>query len=139
MIDESNYAIAIVRLDEDEGGGYLGFVPDLPGCMSDGETRQEALQNTQEALEEWLEEQISREVEIPLPGSAAADAREREEYLLDAIKSLAAYRDTADEKIAELERQLTELIAVLKDDHGRLPGRFAIPSATRAKTPKLPN
>ncbi len=37
------YAIHIERLAESDGGGYLATVPDLPGCMSDGATPEEAL------------------------------------------------------------------------------------------------
>ena len=32
------YSLRIERLADKAGGGYLATVPDLPGCMSDGET-----------------------------------------------------------------------------------------------------
>ncbi|MCZ7674866.1 MAG: type II toxin-antitoxin system HicB family antitoxin [Roseovarius sp.] len=119
----TKYAIVIVPLDDEDGGGYLGFAPDLPGCMSDGETQSEALQNTQDAIGEWLDLQRSRNVEIPDPGSASALAQQREEQLLDAIRSLADYRkqvdadyrEQVDEENKRLKRKLAELIAVLKD------------------------
>ena len=38
----------------DEGGGWLASFPDLPGCMSDGETPEEALHNAAEAETAWL-------------------------------------------------------------------------------------
>ena len=38
----------------DEGGGWLASFPDLPGCMSDGETPEEALRNAAEAESAWL-------------------------------------------------------------------------------------
>jgi predicted RNase H-like HicB family nuclease len=44
------YPVRIDRLAESDGGGYLATVPDLPGCMSDGETPEEALKNVQEAI-----------------------------------------------------------------------------------------
>jgi antitoxin HicB len=47
------YAVHIVKLPENEGGGYVASVPDLPGCMSDGTTPEEALHNVQEAIESW--------------------------------------------------------------------------------------
>ncbi|MCY4333954.1 MAG: type II toxin-antitoxin system HicB family antitoxin [Litoreibacter sp.] len=136
MNRSTEYLIAIMALDDDDGGGYLGFVPDLPGCISDGDTRDEALRNTELALNEWLELQSSREKEIPEPGAAAESARAKEEKLLDAIALLADYRESADEKIASLERQLTELIAVLKDDVGRLPSRYT-PSSKPAISKKV--
>jgi len=37
-----------------EGGGWLASFPDLPGCMSDGETPEEALRNAAEAESAWL-------------------------------------------------------------------------------------
>jgi len=39
------YAVRIERLAENDGGGYLATVPDLPGCMSDGETPEEAAEH----------------------------------------------------------------------------------------------
>ncbi len=36
------YPVIISPLSEDDGGGFLATVPDLPGCMSDGETPEEA-------------------------------------------------------------------------------------------------
>ena len=41
-------------LADDEGGGWLASFPDLPGCMSDGETPEEALRNAAEAETAWL-------------------------------------------------------------------------------------
>jgi len=38
---EFNYKIKIIKLTEEDGGGYLAYVPELPGCMSDGETLEE--------------------------------------------------------------------------------------------------
>jgi antitoxin HicB len=50
----TSYPIVIVELPESEGGGFLGTAPDLPGCLSDGATPDEALHNTQAAIAEWL-------------------------------------------------------------------------------------
>ena len=41
-------------LTNDEGGGWLASFPDLPGCMSDGESPEEALHNAAEAESAWL-------------------------------------------------------------------------------------
>ena len=49
------YAVRIERLAENDGGGYLATVPDLPGCMSDGATPEEALKNVQDAIVTWIE------------------------------------------------------------------------------------
>jgi antitoxin HicB len=47
---------AVVREDETTDGGrvFLAEVPDLPGCMSHGDTPEEALQNLQEAIDLYL-------------------------------------------------------------------------------------
>ncbi len=50
-----DYAIRIEKLSADDGRGYLATVPDLPGCMSDGETPEEALHNIQDAITAWIE------------------------------------------------------------------------------------
>lgn len=39
----------------DEDGMFLVEVPELPGCMADGETPEEALQNSEVIISEWLE------------------------------------------------------------------------------------
>ncbi|MDQ0396016.1 type II toxin-antitoxin system HicB family antitoxin [Labrys monachus] len=51
-----DYPIVIEPAPEEEGGGYRARVPDLPGCISDGETRQEAVSNIQQAIMAWLAE-----------------------------------------------------------------------------------
>ena len=45
-----------VVLEPSEEGGYTVLVPSLPGCISEGETREEALKNIQEAIELYLEQ-----------------------------------------------------------------------------------
>ncbi len=44
-----------VILEPSEEGGYTATVPALPGCISEGNTRQEALRNIEEAIELYLE------------------------------------------------------------------------------------
>lgn len=115
----TEYPIVIVRLSEEDGGGYLGYAPDLPGCMSDGATITEAATNAEAALAEWLEGAASLGHAIPLPGEAARRAGERERKLVDALQAYVDYSQSADRKISGLERRLSELIAVLKDEAGR--------------------
>ena len=42
-------------LEKSEEGGYTVFVPSLPGCISEGDTRKEALDNIKEAIKLYLE------------------------------------------------------------------------------------
>ena len=44
-----------VVLEACEEGGYTVYVPSLPGCISEGDTRDEALENIREAIELYLE------------------------------------------------------------------------------------
>jgi predicted RNase H-like HicB family nuclease len=44
-----------VILEQDEDGVYVAEVPALPGCISQGATRVEALENAQEAIKAYLE------------------------------------------------------------------------------------
>jgi len=44
-----------VVLEPSDDGGYTAFVPALPGCISEGDTREEALSNIEEAVKLYLE------------------------------------------------------------------------------------
>jgi len=44
-----------VVIEPQEEGGYTVYVPSLPGCISQGETIEEALKNIKEAIELYLE------------------------------------------------------------------------------------
>jgi predicted RNase H-like HicB family nuclease len=66
------YAVHIERLAESDGGGYLATVPDLPGCMSDGATPEEALKNVQEAISSWIEAAREWEMDVPEPSPPLA-------------------------------------------------------------------
>jgi predicted RNase H-like HicB family nuclease len=44
-----------VVLEPSDEGGYTVYVPSLPGCISEGETLEEALKNIREAIELYLE------------------------------------------------------------------------------------
>jgi predicted RNase H-like HicB family nuclease len=44
-----------VVLEPSEEGGYTVYVPSLPGCISEGDTKEEALENIREAIDLYLE------------------------------------------------------------------------------------
>ena len=54
-----------VVLTSDESGGFVVSVPMLPGCVSQGETREEALANIREAASAYVESLIAHGEEIP--------------------------------------------------------------------------
>ena len=51
----------------DDGGGYMITFPDLPGCMSDGETMEEVLVNGRDAFNSWIAAQMDMGRRIPAP------------------------------------------------------------------------
>jgi antitoxin HicB len=61
----SKYSIAI---HPEEEGGYTALIPDLLGCVSQGETLEEVIANIKEARELWIATvYFSGKKEIPLP------------------------------------------------------------------------
>ncbi len=44
-----------VLIEQDEGGMFVAECPSLPGCISQGKTRKEALENIQDAIKGYLE------------------------------------------------------------------------------------
>ena len=61
----SRYELIIFWSDEDEC--YVVEVPELPGCVADGKTYEEAIENAQLVISEWIETARSLRREIPLP------------------------------------------------------------------------
>ena len=52
--------------DSDEGGFVVSY-PDLPGCLSTGDTVDEAIANAEDAKKEWFEAALEMGQDIPLP------------------------------------------------------------------------
>ena len=65
-----DYAVVIEPLSDEDGGGFLATVPDLPGCMPGGDTREAAARNIEDAIVCWLEEAKAIGRNIPEPKSA---------------------------------------------------------------------
>jgi predicted RNase H-like HicB family nuclease len=63
----SKYPIVIEALTNDRGGGFLARVPDLPGCMAEGETREAAARGIANAITAWIDEAEKRKQQIPCP------------------------------------------------------------------------
>ena len=64
----SAYNIRLTQLSPEDGGVYLAWVPDLPGCMSDGNTPEEAYANAMDAIDDWISEAIRLGRVVPMPG-----------------------------------------------------------------------
>jgi predicted RNase H-like HicB family nuclease len=61
----SKYEIIIYWSKADDA--YIAEVPELPGCMADGGSYQEAVANAEVIIEEWLETATSLGRPIPVP------------------------------------------------------------------------
>jgi antitoxin HicB len=75
----AEYPLTVRPLTADEGGGYLIEYPDFPGCMSDGETPEEAITNGKDALRGMILTMMEFGDPIPEPGSKMlpSDVRDR--------------------------------------------------------------
>ena len=65
----AEYPCVLTPLSEADGGGWLVSYPDLPGCVSDGETPEEAIKNGNDAVQSWLA--VNIELDRPVPKSSA--------------------------------------------------------------------
>ncbi|WP_243028146.1 type II toxin-antitoxin system HicB family antitoxin [Thermus albus] len=63
-----NLKYPVLLVPEPEGG-FTALIPDLPGCVSVGESPEEAFKNVEEARQLWLETAYEYGDEIPLPSS----------------------------------------------------------------------
>ena len=59
----SRYEIIIYWSEEDDA--FIAEVPELPGCMADGKTYQEAVANAETVIGEWIE--TARDLGRPIP------------------------------------------------------------------------
>jgi predicted RNase H-like HicB family nuclease len=59
------YEIIIYWSEEDNA--YIAEIPELPGCMADGATYEEAIKNAQVIIDEWIgtAKELGREIPVP--------------------------------------------------------------------------
>jgi antitoxin HicB len=128
MTDKQFYPIAVVELSADDGGGYLAYAPDLKGCMSDGETPEQAFKNGQQAVKEWIEHALAQKQEIPKPGSASANAIHARESLVVRIREQSATIESFDRELRELRLSLEAMTERLEKVSSE-PAMWAAPVA----------
>lgn len=86
-METPKYPFEITLLSEEDGPGYLITFPDLPGCMSDGASIEEALTNGADAEKAWIQAATKWGDAVPEPGgSTKAPGR----FVLRTPKSLHA-------------------------------------------------
>jgi predicted RNase H-like HicB family nuclease len=60
------------RVEPDPEGGFVASIPDLPGCYSAGETKQEAIERLEESKAAWIESYYATHGEAPEPSSLSS-------------------------------------------------------------------
>lgn len=76
--DLEAYPFVVRKLPNEEGGGYLAEYPDVPHCIADGKTPEEAIHNGREALEACLATLAEFGKRIPTPGSTTSSGQWRQ-------------------------------------------------------------
>lgn len=61
----TDYKYEVILYWSNEDDAFIAEVPELPGCMADGESYQEALANVEVVIHEWIE--TARELNRPIP------------------------------------------------------------------------
>lgn len=51
----------------DDDNSFIVEVPELPGCMADGKTVEDAVKNSETIIREWIETALERGIEVPEP------------------------------------------------------------------------
>ena len=62
---KSRYELIIYWSDDDDA--YVVEVPELPGCMADGQSYVEAVENAEKVIDEWIETAKDLGREVPKP------------------------------------------------------------------------
>lgn len=88
MTKYQEYTIVVSPLSDEDGGGFIARVPDLPGCFGDGASQGEAIADASMAIVEWIEEYSKMGRDIPQPGSMASEARRHREAEIKLITDL---------------------------------------------------
>jgi len=61
------YTTIIEPINDESGFYYVGRIMEFEGCMTDGDSKEETLQNLQEAMELWIETKLGNGFEVPEP------------------------------------------------------------------------
>jgi excisionase family DNA binding protein len=93
---QNKYQVVIYWSDEDRA--YIVEIPELPGCMADGKTRQEAVTNAETIMKEWVETAHDLDRSVPLSQGRLLTISEAAERLGLSIAMVRRY--CADGKLA---------------------------------------
>jgi predicted RNase H-like HicB family nuclease len=114
-INPNLYAIIVRPLSEEDGGGFLAFVPDLPHCLGDGATPEEAVADVRSAMIEWAAHTVEIGRDVPLPGTAVEVARQHHEQLLKIIDDQRELLNVQAREIGEAKESVEQLGTKIAD------------------------
>lgn len=128
-MNPDHYQMIIYWSDEDQA--YLVEVPELPGCMADGRTRQEALVNAEGIIQEWIETALNLNRVVPAPQGrllTISEAAERLGLSLAMIRRYCSQGKLPAQKIGRdwvIRQNEVERFAALPRQSGRPALRYA--------------
>ena len=125
------YPVQLTHLIEDDEEYWLAEILDLPGCMSDGDDPNEALENIEDAKRLWIETRLEDGYEVPEPTPSrqysgkflvrvpkslhsrlAMQAKREGLSLNQLVVSLLSNRESDSKKVRRIEATLENLKAV---------------------------
>jgi len=109
---DKDYPIAVIPESPENGGGFVGYVADLPGCMGYGATQEEALADARDAIGEWLDEARAQEWTVPEPGAAAQAVIAERRTLIERLNQQKAALDAMQREVRQIQDQYEALLAV---------------------------
>jgi antitoxin HicB len=105
----AGHPCVVRHLSTEESGGFLISFPDLPGCMSDGDTMAEAKRNAADAVNSYIAPRTQHSDPVPEPGSGGPAS---DNFLARLPKSLhAALIEQARHEGVSTNQYLTALVA----------------------------
>jgi predicted RNase H-like HicB family nuclease len=115
-----HYSVHIVWSKEDEA--YLAAIEELPGCVADGSTPEQALSNVREIAQEWIETAKEEKRSIPLPRTVEDCESDHRRFQ----QNIESYIQT---KVSTMVREIfTEMIKQEDGSLGRISGGMGLRS-----------
>lgn len=116
---EDFYPIVVSALSEEDGGGFVAHVPDLYGCMGDGETPEDAMRDARNAITEWCAEMRRLGRDIPSPGSCqehfVAERTKIRGLIDELVKELQQVIDAQNRAIDAQDKEIERLLSTISD------------------------
>ena len=114
------YRFEIRALSRAEGGGFLISFPDLPGCISDGETIADAVKHGKEAFQSWMSARLHDR--IPVPEPSVVDERGVDAYSGRFVQRIprSLHAELAERALAEGVSLNSLVLALIANGLGRL-------------------